>query len=87
MTTPNIRVIHSSPPEAAAPVHTLIGSDRVNISPVAGQRFDELQRKVSRISGTMLGTSATRAAAEQAAAALSEIEQLAKAARVALGVK
>ncbi|MDO9471921.1 MAG: hypothetical protein Q7J28_02615 [Caulobacter sp.] len=78
------RVIYSAPPAASVPGPEPVGSDRVEIGDTARLRFDEVRGRVARISSTMLSRTATRAAVEQADAMLAEIEQQAKAARIAL---
>lgn len=74
---------------ALAPLTVVSGSGgdapaRVEISPTARLRFDELRSNAGRIATTMLAASATRAAVEQADAALAEIAAQAHAARLAL---
>lgn len=82
MTNPNIRIIRAAP--TVAPALAPIGSDRIEIGETARLRFDELRGRVARIGSTMMARTATRAAVEQADAMLAEIEQQAKAARIAL---
>lgn len=61
-----------------------VNSDRVEIGETARLRFDELRGRVARIGSTMMARTATRAAVEQADTMLAEIEQQARAARIAL---
>lgn len=78
MTRPSLTVV------AEIAAHVAIGSDRVNISPTARLRFDELRGRVARISSTMLSQTATAASADQAEAMLLEIAEQARAAGLAL---
>lgn len=66
------------------PGREAVGANRIEISPTARLRFDEVMSSCHRIKGTLLAATATRVAIEQADAALAEIEMQARAARLAL---